>query len=249
MSQNIYDDPDFFAGYSQLPRSVHGLAGAGEWPAISAILPPLAGAAVVDLGCGFGWFCRWVREHGAATVLGIDLSANMLARAVEETQDPAISYRRGDLESVELPRREFDLAYSSLTLHYVGDLHRLIGEVARSLRPGGSFVCSVEHPTYTAPRSPDWVHGDGGRIWPLDGYLREGPRTTDWLAPGVVKQHRTIGTYVSLLLDAGLQLTQLVEWGPSDADLAEHPEWEPERDRSPFLILAARSPELEFGGQ
>ena len=34
MSQNIYDDPNFFAGYATLDRSVKGLDGAPEWPAI-----------------------------------------------------------------------------------------------------------------------------------------------------------------------------------------------------------------------
>ena len=34
MPQNIYDDPAFFAGYSRLPRSREGLAGAPEWPAL-----------------------------------------------------------------------------------------------------------------------------------------------------------------------------------------------------------------------
>ncbi|MBF3542891.1 SAM-dependent methyltransferase, partial [Burkholderia pseudomallei] len=32
MTQNIYDDPDFFEGYGQLPRSRDGLDGAPEWP-------------------------------------------------------------------------------------------------------------------------------------------------------------------------------------------------------------------------
>ena len=34
MTQNIYGDADFFAGYSQLRRSVDGLDGAPEWPAL-----------------------------------------------------------------------------------------------------------------------------------------------------------------------------------------------------------------------
>lgn len=59
MSQNIYDDPHFFAGYATLDRSVKGLDGAPEWPSLQAMLPPLAGLRVVDLGCGYGWFCRW----------------------------------------------------------------------------------------------------------------------------------------------------------------------------------------------
>ncbi|HEY1299762.1 MAG TPA: class I SAM-dependent methyltransferase, partial [Stellaceae bacterium] len=81
MPQNIYDDAEFFAEYSRLPRSVAGLDGAPEWPALHALLPDLSGASVLDLGCGFGWFCRWARQQGAARVLGIDISRRMLERA------------------------------------------------------------------------------------------------------------------------------------------------------------------------
>ena len=41
MTQNIYDDEAFFAGYSQLPRSVQGLDGAPEWPVLRGMLPEL----------------------------------------------------------------------------------------------------------------------------------------------------------------------------------------------------------------
>ena len=41
MTQNIYDDPQFFEGYGRLPRSVAGLDGAPEWPALRALLPDL----------------------------------------------------------------------------------------------------------------------------------------------------------------------------------------------------------------
>jgi SAM-dependent methyltransferase len=240
MTQNIYDDPDFFAVYAQLPRSMHGLEAAGEWPSMRALLPPLDGRHVLDLGCGFGWFCRWARTAGAASVVGIDVSENMLKRAALHTDDPAISYRRDDLETFGLPDHEFDLAYSSLTLHYLRDLPRLLHVVHGALVPGGSFVCSVEHPIYTAPTAPGWVDGSDGRsTWQLDGYSLEGARTTDWLAPGVVKQHRTIGSYIGALLGAGFTLTHLEEWAPTDAQLHEHPEWRAERHRPPFLLLAA----------
>ena len=81
MTQNIYDVQEFFEGYSRLSRSIQGLAGAVEWPAMRALLPDLRGLRVVDLGCGFGWFCRWAREQGAASVLGLDVSEKMLAQA------------------------------------------------------------------------------------------------------------------------------------------------------------------------
>ncbi len=77
MAQNIYDDPEFFAGYSRLPRSLDGLDGAPEWPALRAMLPPLRGRRVLDLGCGFGWFSRWARQQGAAQVMGLDVSEKL----------------------------------------------------------------------------------------------------------------------------------------------------------------------------
>ena len=185
MTQNIYDDPHFFEGYSGLPRSVDGLEAAPEWPSLRALLPDLAGAHVLDLGCGFGWFCRFAREKGAAQVLGLDVSENMLARAREMTRDEAITYRRGDLEKLEVRSKDgapFGLVYSSLTLHYVVDLAGLLATVHRLLVPGGRFVASVEHPLLTAPSAPGWVtSAEGRKTWPVDCYLEEGPRSTDWL--------------------------------------------------------------------
>jgi SAM-dependent methyltransferase len=240
VAQNVYDDAEFFAAYSSLPRSSLGLDAAPEWPHLRRMVGDPAGRTVVDLGCGFGWFCRWAASHGASSVLGVDLSQRMLERARADTSEPSIVYQRADLEELELPTAAFDLAYSSLTLHYLTDLPRLTHTVAASLVDGGRFVCSVEHPVYTAPRNPMFIDGpDGLTTWPLDGYFREGPRTTEWLAPGVVKQHRTIGAYVAAFADAGFVVTDLVEWGPSDDDLVAHPEWRREVERPAFLLLAA----------
>lgn len=195
MTQNIYDDPEFFDGYSHLPRSVGGLASAPEWPALRAMLPDVHGRRIVDLGCGFGWFCRWVREAGAADVVGVDVSEKMLARARSALVDPAITYAGADLETIELPVNRFDLAYSSLALHYIEDQARLMREVHESLVPGGHFVFSIEHPVFMAPRNAGWSTDTEGRPrWPVDSYLDEGPRTTEWFTPGVVKYHRTLGT-------------------------------------------------------
>jgi SAM-dependent methyltransferase len=241
MSQNIYDDPEFFAAYATLPRSQHGLDAAPEWPSLRAMLPDVRERRVVDLGCGYGWFCRWAAAQGAAEVLGIDLSERMLARAADEPHE-RITYERQDLEMLELPEATFDVAYSSLTLHYVVDLERMLAVVRRSLATGGAFVCSVEHPIFTAPSSPQFVEQpDGHTVWPLDGYLAEGPRRTNWLADGVVKQHRTIGTYLALLQRMGFRLEQLIEWGPNDMDLAAHPEWANEVHRPAFMLLAAEA--------
>lgn len=240
MAQNIYDQPEFFAAYSQLGRSVQGLDGAAEWPALRAMLPDVGGLDVVDLGCGFGWFCRWARENGAAAVLGLDISEKMLGRAREATADRAITYQVADLERLDLPEGAFDLAYSSLAFHYVEDAARLYGRIHRALRPGGRLVFSTEHPIYMAPTSPGWAQGpDGGRTWPLNRYLVEGPRTTDWLAPGVVKHHRTIGTTLTALIGAGFTITCVEEFCPTPDQIAAQPALAEEVERPMFLLISA----------
>ncbi len=240
MTQNIYDNAEFFAGYSGLRRSVEGLDGAPEWPALRALVPDLQGKRVLDLGCGFGWFCRWARQAGAAQILGLDVSENMLARARATDPDVAVTYARADLETLDLPPASVDFAYSSLALHYIADLEGLVAQIRRALAPGGRLVASVEHPIYTAPSAPGWSRDAAGRdVWPVDRYLEEGPRTTHWLAEGVIKQHRTIATYVGLLLRAGFTLAHLEEWGPTAEQIAEHPEFAIERERPPFLLIAA----------
>lgn len=241
MTQNIYDRPEFFDRYSELSRSVYGLDGAPEWPAIRAMLPDLTGKQVVDLGCGFGWFTRWARAHGAASVLGLDLSEKMLARAKAETDDPAIQYRIADLETLGLPEAAFDFAYSSLALHYIEDFGRLVRTVFRALRPGSQFIFTIEHPIYMASIRPGWLTAeDGRRVWPVDHYAIEGRRTTDWLTSGVVKYHRMMGTTLSALVDAGFTVRQLVEWHPTAEQVAAQPALADELERPMMLLVAAQ---------
>jgi len=240
MTQNVYDNPEFFEGYSQLGRSVEGLDGAAEWESIRALLPDLKGKRVADLGCGFGWFCRFAWDEGAARVVGFDVSDNMLARA-RATSNLAIVYEKADLEVLELPQASVDLVYSSLAFHYLKDIQALLRRVHAALAPGGQLVFSTEHPIYMAPAHPGWSKdADGRTTWPVNGYLDEGPRTTDWLAKGVVKQHRTLGTLINMLIGTGFTLQHVEEWGPSLEQVAAHPEWADERERPMFLLVSAR---------
>lgn len=241
MPQNIYDDPNFFQGYSQLRRSREGLTGAPEWQVLQEMLPSVQGMRVLDLGCGFGAFSRWAREQGAQRVVGVDLSEKMLNEARARTGDTGVAYYQAEMENPGLAEASFDLIYSALALHYIQDFGALCAALTRILTPHGHFVFSIEHPIYTAPSHPGWqTNADGTKIWALDSYLREGERVTDWIAPGVVKYHRTIGTYLNTLREHGFQLVRLEEWGPSPEQIAANPEWADEVQRPPFLLVAAQ---------
>lgn len=241
MAQNIYDTAEFFEGYSRLPRSRHGLDGAPEWPAIRALLPDLRGKRAIDLGCGFGWFARWAAEQGAARVVGIDLSENMIERARRDTTDARVEYLIANLETLGLPEAAYDFAYSSLAFHYVEDFGRLMRTVHRALVPGARFVFTIEHPIYMAPANPGWSKGDDGRTnWPVDGYSVEGRRVTDWLAKGVVKHHRTLATTLNTLIGVGFAVRGIVEFAPTADQVAGDPRLAPEVERPMILIVSTQ---------
>lgn len=177
VAQNIYDQPEFFEKYGQLPRQLLGLEGAPEWPRIAALMPDLAGLEVVDLGCGMGWFTRWAAEHGAARVVGIDLSEKMIEEARARTPPSSIQYRLADLEHLRPLDGSFDFAYSSLAFHYVEDFKKLANQ---ALREGSFFLFTIEHPIFMAARNPRWVSVDSDhRSWIVDSYAVEGERHTD----------------------------------------------------------------------
>ncbi|SQC34077.1 class I SAM-dependent methyltransferase [Kluyvera cryocrescens] len=241
MSQNIYDDANFFAGYATLDRSVKGLDGAPEWPAIQQILPTMRDLRAVDLGCGYGWFCRWARDQGAAQITGLDLSQRMLERAREMTDGDGIAYRCEDLQTLNLPANSCELVYSSLALHYVSDIAPLLANVYQALTPGGTLVFTAEHPIYTAPLQQGWqVDEHGHKSWPVSHYQQEGERISNWFADGVKKQHRTLGTWINALIGAGFVIEHLNEWGPTAEQIAANPALDEEKERPMIFILRAR---------
>jgi SAM-dependent methyltransferase len=241
MKQNKYDDPAFFANYSQMARSIGGLDEAFEWPAFRALLPKLRDKTVLDLGCGFGWHCRYAREQQARSVVGVDLSEKMIARARASTSDSAIAYRQLAIEDIDFPAGEFDVVLSSLALHYVERFDLVCRNVHHCLVAGGSFVLSVEHPVFTARASQDWYYGQHGERlhWPVDYYQDEGPRQARFLGHDVVKYHRTVATHLNALLDAGFTITKLSEPQPTQEMLDKDPEMRDETRRPMFLLIAA----------
>ena len=90
---NPYDDPVFFDAYARMTRSGQGLEGAGEWHQLKPLFPDLRGKTVLDLGCGYGWHCKFAAENGAGAVLGIDQSEKMIAEARRRNGDSRIEYR------------------------------------------------------------------------------------------------------------------------------------------------------------
>lgn len=91
--RNIYDNSEFFAAYAEMGRSKDGLKAAGEWHQLQPLFPKLQGKKVLDLGCGYGWHCKYAAQMGATEILGIDSSQKMIAKAVADNSDDKIKYK------------------------------------------------------------------------------------------------------------------------------------------------------------
>ncbi len=240
MKDVLYDNPEFFRKYSQMYRSQHGLAGAGEWPSLKPLLPEFKGKRVLDLGCGYGWHCAYAARHGAVQVLGVDNSRKMLHTAQEKNSLPQIEYRCASIEQLELPNESFDVVFSSLALHYLPDYPALVRRVKDWLVPGGDFIFSVEHPVFTAQGPQDWVYGPKGEIlyFPVDDYFYESQREAVFLGEKMVKYHRTLTTYLDTLLQEGFRLRRVVEPQPPQS-MMDLPGMKDEMRRPMMLLVAA----------
>lgn len=242
MKENKYDDATFFAAYRQFPRSVEGLQAAGEWHVFKKMLPDFTDQRVLDVGCGFGWHCRYAADHGAKSVLGIDLSHNMLQVAAEKTTDPRITYQQLAMEDLDFPQASFDIVLSSLAFHYTPNFNDVCQRINRCLSANGQFIFSVEHPVFTAEGHQDWIYDQEGQpqYWPVDHYFSEGGRDAVFLGEHITKYHRTLTTYLNTLLQTGFAINQIIEPLPADELLQTVPEMKEELRRPMMLLVAAQ---------
>jgi SAM-dependent methyltransferase len=114
------------------------------------LLPDLAGRSVVDLACGEGIYSRKLLRRGAARVVGVDISPEMvaLARREEEADPLGAEYFVADVAAVNISEL-FDVALCSFLFNYArsrDELHSLVESVAGLLRPGGRVVGCNDYP-------------------------------------------------------------------------------------------------------
>lgn len=239
MKENKYDDKTFFEKYGEMSRSKLGLKGAGEWHELRKLLTDFEGKKVLDLGCGYGWHCKYAVDNGAEYVLGIDISSMMLSKAQALNSAPNIEYRQSTMEDYEYPNNAFDYVISSLAIHYIADYKKLILDIHKTLKIGGKFVFSVEHPVFTAQGTEDWRYGDNGEIldFPVDNYYYEGKRTANFLGEKVTKYHRTLTTYINTLLSYDFNINAVIEPQPP-ADMMDIPSMKDEMRRPMMLIVS-----------
>ncbi len=204
----------------------------------------LAGARVLEVGCGAASCSRWLRTRGAAPV-ALDLSGGMLRHARAAAARTGIDVPLVQASADQLPFADgvFDLACSAFgAVAFVARPESIMTEVARVLRPGGLWVFATNHPMrWMFPDDPS----ESG-LTVNQSYFDRTPYV-EFDAAGratYVEHHRTLSDRVRDIVGAGLVLEDLVEPEWPDGLTRTWGQWSPLRGGlfPGTVILRSRKP-------
>lgn len=120
-------------------------------------LPLCAQREVLDAGCGVGYGTA-VLAASARRVVGVDRDPAAIAYARRRYGAPNVEFRVGDLLELDLEDDSFDVVCSFETIEHVREPERLLRELRRVLRAGGTCLLSTPRVDETAVRPDNPFH-------------------------------------------------------------------------------------------
>lgn len=142
--------------YSYATREAHEVWAA----AMRAIVDP-TGKRVADIGCGGGIYSAAWGDLGAAGVVGVDYSRQMVEAAAENIRGrPNVTFREGDALATGLPSASADVVFERALIHHLTVYEACFREAHRVLRPGGSLIVQDRTPDdVRLPGAPEHLRG------------------------------------------------------------------------------------------
>ena len=114
-----------------------------------------AGKVVLDAACGVGYGSAELARV-AERVVGIDVDDATITYARSRYRGGNVEFRTMDVSALSFDDDSFDVVVSFETIEHVDDREAFLREVARVLRPAGTFLVSTPHASRTteAPENP-----------------------------------------------------------------------------------------------
>jgi 2-polyprenyl-3-methyl-5-hydroxy-6-metoxy-1,4-benzoquinol methylase len=104
----------------------------------------VAGKLVADLACGTGYGSKMLADAGARTVHGMDISEDAVNLCRECNDNPNVTYSAANAQDLTaISDNEFDVVVSFETIEHLPDVEAYLDEIARILRPGGTYLVST----------------------------------------------------------------------------------------------------------
>jgi 2-polyprenyl-3-methyl-5-hydroxy-6-metoxy-1,4-benzoquinol methylase len=120
----------------------------------------VAGAKILEVGCGMGRLSSKLREFGKVTA--VDLGVKIIETA--QARYPDIDFRSGNVHTLDLPVNSFDVAITLETLSHVPDQPGFLHRLAEVLKPGGLFLITTQNKSVFERRAD---------IGPPNGWIRK----------------------------------------------------------------------------
>ncbi len=178
----------------------------------------LAGKRVLDLACGFGFYTRLLKQHGAAQVIGVDISPEMIRLATQQEQAEPLGITYQVCDALALPQLgPFDLVTAVYLLNYATSKEQMLGmfrSVYDNLVAGGRFIAYTINPEFTLSKPNCTKYGVTvlREVPEEDRYACEAEFLTDPPAP--VRWYRwSQATYEWAIQEAGFRA---FAWHPSE---------------------------------
>jgi SAM-dependent methyltransferase len=192
----------------------------------------------LDVGCGEGRFCRMLNALGIQAI-GIDPTEALIEHAWQ--QDPNGDYHIGRAEKLEFADSSYDLVISYLSMIDIPDIGKAIAEMTRVLEHGGTLLIANLTSFNTAGQPAGWsADADGQPRFCIDHYMDERVEWVRWRGIRIHNWHRPLSTYMSLLLNQGLELRHFAE--PTPIPSADPARAESHRRVPYFLIMEWHKP-------
>jgi arsenite methyltransferase len=121
----------------------------------------IPGERVIDIGCGPGFLCKSMAAAVGPTgsVIGIDISEDLIDFATNQKGSDPIEYRVGNATALPVDSAQFDVAVSTQVIEYVADTGAALHEMARVVRPGGrALIVDTDFGSWV------WHAADAGRM-------------------------------------------------------------------------------------
>lgn len=232
---SVYDNDDFLSTYLMRRQRQASPNNILEKPVLLQLIGEVKGKKVLDLGCGDAEIGKELLEAGCSFYEGVDGSVNMVAKAQQTITSKNSRIHLASMEEWDFPSESYDLVISRLALHYLGDLQKVVQQIHRSIKPGGHFIFSVQHPILTS--SINHPEGEQKRSsWVVDDYFKMGDRTEKWMGKDVIKYHRTTEEYFRIVNDCGFRVSTLKECTPQRKYFTSEEEYL-RRVRVPVILL------------